>query len=72
MPIYEYRCVPCRHAFEELVLDKRHPPCPLCGGMAEKQLSVFAVGAGGAGNVPAAPAGCGSCGDPSGPGACSR
>jgi putative FmdB family regulatory protein len=42
MPIYEYRCPPCDHAFETLIRgqgDVAH--CPKCGGVElVKQLSV--------------------------------
>ncbi len=30
MPIYEYRCEACGHAFETLVLGKTAPECPSC------------------------------------------
>jgi putative FmdB family regulatory protein len=42
MPIYEYRCAPCRHTFETLIRghgDSAH--CPKCGGIdLAKQFSV--------------------------------
>ncbi len=45
MPIYEYRCEPCRHSFETLVRhqsDAAH--CPKCGGIdLVKQFSVPAA-----------------------------
>lgn len=45
MPIYEYRCTPCRHSFETLVRgqgDAAH--CPKCGGIdLSKQFSVPAA-----------------------------
>ncbi len=46
MPLYEYRCTACRHAFESLVnrWDSPAPACPQCGAaQAQRQLSVFAV-----------------------------
>jgi putative FmdB family regulatory protein len=45
MPIYEYRCAPCRHTFETLIRgqgDTAH--CPKCGGIElVKQFSVPAA-----------------------------
>ena len=72
MPVYEYVCRRCDHAFEELVLGAERPACPKCGGAdPEKKFSVFAAG----GESKSAEAGpdpgaCGTCGDPRGPGAC--
>jgi len=42
MPIYEYRCEPCDHAFETLVRSQADVPhCPECGGIdLAKQFSV--------------------------------
>jgi putative FmdB family regulatory protein len=74
MPIFEYVCRDCRHAFETLVHGERTPVCPACSSQAlDKQLSVFAVNAKGAGStMDALPSGaCGACGDPRGPGSCS-
>ena len=68
MPIFEYVCRDCGHAFETIVTGTREAECPSCSGHAlEKQLSVFAVSAGS--NTPQlpSPAGCGRCGDPNGP-----
>ena len=74
MPLYEYVCGKCSLKFEQLVMGGNRPACPSCGSHSlEKQLSVFAVGAGGStsSSGPAGmPGGCGSCGDPRGPGAC--
>jgi putative FmdB family regulatory protein len=73
MPLYEYECRNCHHHFELLVRSQTVPACPSCDSPeVDKQLSVFAVGAGvsGGDDVPA-PAPCGACGDPRGPGACS-
>jgi putative FmdB family regulatory protein len=68
MPIHEYLCADCGHAFEELVFGDARPACPACRGeRAEKQFSAFGVGSG----VPEpGPGACGSCGDPRGPGSC--
>jgi len=45
MPIYEYRCEPCRHEFETLVRGQGDTPhCPRCGGIdLVKQFSVPAA-----------------------------
>ncbi len=41
MPIYEYRCVSCSHAFEQMrKMSEAPPPCPACGAAVEKQISV--------------------------------
>ena len=32
MPIYEYQCKGCGHAFECLVFGKEEPVCPSCDG----------------------------------------
>ena len=72
MPLFEYRCDDCEHAFEVLVRADTHLECPACHGVhLQKQLSVFAVSAQGD-RVPsyAASAPCGSCGHPDGPGSC--
>jgi putative FmdB family regulatory protein len=72
MPVYEYRCAKCDHAFEELVLGSEEVACPRCSSLKlEKRFSTFATN----GDVDAATStptgnGCGTCGDPRGPGAC--
>jgi putative FmdB family regulatory protein len=45
MPLYEYRCEPCDHAFETLVRSPSDVPrCPRCGGIdLTKLLSVPAA-----------------------------
>ncbi|MGH9313702.1 MAG: FmdB family zinc ribbon protein [Vicinamibacterales bacterium] len=77
MPIFEYVCRDCHHAFETLVQGERKVVCPACSSEAlDKQLSVFAVNARGSADstvdstFPASGA-CGACGDPRGPGSCS-
>jgi putative FmdB family regulatory protein len=71
MPIFEYVCKECEHAFEAIVRGSEKPRCPQCEGRKlEQKLSVFAVGAGKAASAAPATGGCGSCGDPRGPGAC--
>jgi len=48
MPIYEYQCQSCKHAFEKLLktMTAAKPACPECGSKkTERTLSVFAVGA---------------------------
>lgn len=55
MPIYEYRCNACDHAFEALVQGSQKPSCPCCNSKKlEKQFSAFAVngGGGGIGSMP--------------------
>jgi len=57
MPIYEYTCTACGHAFEHLARTLADTPekCPACGAKKiRKQLSTFAPAA-------ATPKGCGSC-----------
>ncbi len=72
MPIYEYVCTDCDHAFEALLRGHERPACPACHGEdLKKQLSVFAVSTGGPSPRLTAPGPCGSCGDPRGPGSCS-
>lgn len=76
MPIFEYACQDCGHAFEALVRSDTVPECPRCHSVQlAKQLSVFATAAAGAGAdraaAMAAPVGpCGTCGNPNGPGSC--
>jgi putative FmdB family regulatory protein len=44
MPIYEYRCRACRHAFETLVRTGEAPACPACAATdLERLVSLFAV-----------------------------
>ncbi|MSR63928.1 MAG: zinc ribbon domain-containing protein [Planctomycetes bacterium] len=70
MPIYEYVCTDCGHAFEALLYGSERAACPQCASAAlEKQLSTFA--ARGAAQPESPAPGCGRCGDPRGPGACS-
>jgi putative FmdB family regulatory protein len=41
MPLYEYACRDCSHAFETLVFGGEEPECPQCHGRKlERQLSV--------------------------------
>jgi putative FmdB family regulatory protein len=73
MPIFEYICKDCQHAFEALVFGKQKAECPKCQSKKlEPQLSVFAVSAkGGAASQPSfAPGPCGSCSNAGGPGGC--
>jgi len=72
MPIYEYRCKACDHAFETLLQGKQRAACPKCGGRSlEKQLSVFATASSDSGPSGGGMGPCGTCGDPRGPGSCS-
>jgi len=46
MPIFEYSCPNCGHAFEKLVLIRQQEPpqCPQCGGKrVEQKFSTFAT-----------------------------
>ncbi len=46
MPIYEYKCKTCEHAFETLrsMRDESPAPCPTCGGEETMRLlSLFAA-----------------------------
>ncbi len=45
MPLYEYSCPSCGHAFEELArsADADKAKCPKCGAKARRQLSVFSA-----------------------------
>ncbi len=52
MPIYEYRCEACGHAFEKLIRNQAELPkaCPGCGKKTLKKLfSAFAAKVAGAG-----------------------
>ena len=41
MPIYEYNCSSCSHAFELIVaVGAAEPACPDCGGSTEKKISL--------------------------------
>lgn len=73
MPLYEYQCASCGHAFEKLTRSAdrdKDCQCPECGKPANRQFSVFAAGksnAGSGGSTDAAqfanaPGGCGRCG----------
>lgn len=60
MPLRDFCCNACGHAFEKLVRADDTPACPACGSAdLHRELSAFAVGA----QAPApVPAGCGACG----------
>ncbi|KAF0093662.1 MAG: hypothetical protein E1N59_2650 [Puniceicoccaceae bacterium 5H] len=48
MPLYEYTCQACDHAFEALVQGSQSPSCPECGSdQLEKKWSTFAPSMGG-------------------------
>lgn len=73
MPIFEYTCQDCGHAFEVLVRSSTVPECPRCHSIQlEKQLSVVGkVGvSSGREAAPVAAGPCGTCGNPGGPGSC--
>ena len=61
MPIYEYRCRKCSHAFEKLVSRSDSPSgdCPKCGApKPEKQLSTFSASMASASAMPCASGAC--------------
>lgn len=65
MPIYEYHCRKCGHAFEHLArtMSAAAPACPKCGAQKpQKQLSVFSAAASGDRQPDCAAAGCPSAG----------
>jgi len=73
MPIFEYVCEQCDHAFEALVYGSEKAECPKCHSKKlAPQLSTFAVASKSSGSSMPAAGPCGSCGDPAGLGACSR
>ncbi len=63
MPLYDYRCKQCGHAFEELVRTMPGPSvleCPNCGQMtALRQLSTFSTRSRSSGGASTSSAGCG-------------
>ena len=66
MPLFEFTCRKCGHAFEELLTaseaDAGKVPCPACGSRrVEKGFSSFATNTtgGGGGSLPAGGGGCG-------------
>lgn len=71
MPMYEYECAACEHAFEEFARsmdEKSAPQCPHCKSRkVRRKMSVFAARQGGSPPPPAGGGGCGRCGDPQGP-----
>lgn len=68
MPIYEYRCESCRHAFEVfLASSTEQAVCPACQGIQlQRLMSTFAANVAGkatpASQAPAAPVRTGGCG----------
>jgi putative FmdB family regulatory protein len=41
MPMFDFECTKCAHAFEEIIPSSAPPPaCPECGGATEKLLSI--------------------------------
>ncbi len=71
MPIYEYTCGQCDHAFELLLKTARegaHVTCPSCGAKdVQQRLSVFAAGSSTDSASMPADSPCSRCGDPNGP-----
>ncbi|MBV9949317.1 MAG: zinc ribbon domain-containing protein [Myxococcales bacterium] len=68
MPLYDYVCKNCSHAFEELGSSAALPACPKCAARDADRVPISRVAVGRA-DAPVQ-AGCGRCGDPRGPGAC--
>ncbi len=64
MPLYEYSCRECGHAFEVLQSMGEHGddlPCPGCGAVgADRRLSTFAGRSSSSGLVATSAPGCGS------------
>ena len=65
MPLYEFTCRKCGHAFEELLTlaeaDGGDVKCPACGSKrVEKGFSAFATGGGGSGGFAGGGGSCGS------------
>jgi putative FmdB family regulatory protein len=44
MPIFEYLCPACEHAFEELVRNNETVPCPKCGHREPQKLMSATAG----------------------------
>lgn len=61
MPLYEYSCPACGHAFEELTrsADADKAKCPKCGKKAVRKFSTFGVSMAPAKSAPAG--GCAGC-----------
>jgi putative FmdB family regulatory protein len=75
MPMFDYSCPKCSHAFEHLhkTSSEPAPRCPKCGGPVVKLLSTVSVGASSGSDRSAfesmprrGPGACGRCGDPRG------
>ncbi len=67
MPIYEYQCEDCDHAFEKLVRSSTNPQCPQCESKnLEKMFSTFAAGASSGGGATDSMPECRTCGIPGG------
>lgn len=44
MPLYDFRCTQCTHVFEKRArYSDDPPPCPECGGAAQRMISAVAV-----------------------------
>jgi len=71
MPIYEYACSDCGHAFEVLVRSSTVPECPSCHSQnLDKLLSVFATTGTSTDAAPMPASPCGACPNAGGPGGC--
>jgi len=62
MPLYEFVCRKCGHAFEALIMGGEKAKCPECGSEeVKKQMSSFAVKGGKGGNSSCSGCGGGDC-----------
>jgi len=65
MPIYEYVCRHCGHAFEVLVRGQEKPVCPACGhSKLDRQWSVPAAHSAGSSGAPCPARETGACNVP--------
>lgn len=79
MPIHDFDCADCGHAFEELILGSEVPECPECSSTkVRKRISSFSIGTPAhlrasvpMPEMPSSGFGAGSCDDAGGPGTCS-
>lgn len=69
MPVYEYTCKDCNHAFEQFIQaqrEERSIRCPSCGGKVERQFSVISSPRVAPDSSPTPPGPCGQCGQADG------
>jgi putative FmdB family regulatory protein len=52
MPMYDFECTQCGHAFETVIpSDAPSPPCPECGAATDRLMGAPMLGSGKAGNM---------------------